>query len=108
VDQVTQWEIVAATPQISDLWLLPVLEALLRQLLFLIRGFHSDNGSEFINYSGARLLNKLLIEQTKSRPVIPAITVGVQKWSHHPQACRLWPYRGTTRRSYARISPAVP
>jgi transposase InsO family protein len=67
VDQVTQWEIVAATPQISELWLLPVLEALLGQFPFLIRGFHSDNGSEFINYSVARLLGKLLVEQTKSR-----------------------------------------
>ena len=67
VDQVTQWEIVAATPQISELWLLPVLEAMLGQFPFVIRGFHSDNGSEFINYSVARLLGKLLIEQTKSR-----------------------------------------
>jgi transposase InsO family protein len=58
---------VAATPQISELWLLPVLEALLDQFPFLIRGFHSDNGSEFINYSVARLLGKLLVEQTKSR-----------------------------------------
>jgi len=67
VDQVTQWEIVAATPQISELWLLPVLEALLAQFPFAIHGFHSDNGSEFINYNVARLLGKLLIEQTKSR-----------------------------------------
>jgi transposase InsO family protein len=67
VDQVTQWEIVAATSQISELWLLPVLEALLGQFPFVIRGFHSDNGSEFINYNVARLLDKLLIEQTKSR-----------------------------------------
>ena len=67
VDQVTQWEIVAATPQISELWLLPVLEALLRQFPFVIRGFHSDNGSEFINYNVAHLLDKLLIQQTKSR-----------------------------------------
>ena len=67
VDQVTQWEIVAATPQISELWLLPVLEAMLGQFPFVIRGFHSDNGSEFINYNVARLLGKLLIEQTKSR-----------------------------------------
>jgi transposase InsO family protein len=67
VDQVTQWEIVAATPQISEFWLMPVLEALLGQFPFVIRGFHSDNGSEFINYNVARLLEKLLIEQTKSR-----------------------------------------
>jgi transposase InsO family protein len=44
-----------------------VLEAILEQFPFVIRGFHSDNGSEFINYNLARLLGKLLIEQTKSR-----------------------------------------
>ena len=32
-----------------------------------IINFHSDNGSEFINKVVARLLNKLLIQQTKSR-----------------------------------------
>lgn len=68
VDEVTQWEIVAATPQISELWLLPVLEATLQQFPFVIRGFHSDNGSEFVNYTVAQLLSKLLIEQTRSRP----------------------------------------
>jgi hypothetical protein len=30
-------------------------------------GFHTDNGSEFINHSVARLLNNLLIEFSKSR-----------------------------------------
>jgi transposase InsO family protein len=68
VDEVTQWEVVAATPQISELWLIPVLQAILQQFPFVIRGFHSDNGSEFINYTVARLLGKLLIEQTRSRP----------------------------------------
>jgi hypothetical protein len=33
-----------------------------------VRGFHSDNGSEFVNRVVAELLNKLLIEFTKSRP----------------------------------------
>jgi hypothetical protein len=67
VDEVTQWEIVATTPQISEHWLIPLLERLLEQFPFTIRGFHSDNGSEFINYTVAKLLGKLLIEQTKSR-----------------------------------------
>jgi transposase InsO family protein len=67
VDEVTQWEIVAATPQISELWLMPILTAMLDQFPFAIRGFHSDNGSEFINYTVAHLLGKLLIEQTRSR-----------------------------------------
>ena len=68
VDEVTQWEVVGAAAQISEAYLLPVLKAILAQFPFEIRGFHSDNGSEFINYTVANLLNKLLIEQTKSRP----------------------------------------
>jgi transposase InsO family protein len=68
VDQVTQWQIVAAVPHISEIWLEPILEAMLRQFPFSILGFHSDNGSEFINRTVASLLEKLRIEQTKSRP----------------------------------------
>ena len=68
VDEVTQWQVVGATAYISEAWLMPVLEAMLRQFPFLILGFHSDNGSEFINHTVANLLNKLLVEQTKSRP----------------------------------------
>ena len=68
VDEVTQWEIVGAVPFISEQWLLPVLASILKQFPFCIRSFHSDNGSEFINHTVAGLLNKLLIEQTKSRP----------------------------------------
>jgi len=68
VDEVTQWQIVAAIPRISEAYLQPVLQAMLCQFPFRILGFHSDNGSEFINATVARLLNKMLIEQTKSRP----------------------------------------
>jgi transposase InsO family protein len=68
VDEVTQWQVVGASGQISERWLLPVLEAMLEQFPFCIRGFHSDNGSEYINHRVAELLNKLLAEQTKSRP----------------------------------------
>ena len=54
--------------RISEAFLIPVLEALLQSFPFAILGFHSDNGSEFINHRVAKLLNKLLIEeQTKSR-----------------------------------------
>jgi transposase InsO family protein len=68
VDEVTQWQVVGAAEQISEAHLQPVLQAVLAQFPFQIRGFHSDNGSEFINHTVAKLLNKLLIEQTKSRP----------------------------------------
>lgn len=68
VDEVTQWQVVGASAQIGEQGLIPVLETMLAQFPFRIRGFHSDNGSEFINHTVARLLNKLLAEQTKSRP----------------------------------------
>ena len=68
VDEVTQWEVVGSVEQISEAFLLPMLKAMLAQFPFHIRGFHSDNGSEYINHMVAELLNKLLIEQTKSRP----------------------------------------
>jgi hypothetical protein len=67
VDEVTQWEVVGCVEPISEAFLLPMLEAMLAQFPFQIRGFHSDNGSEYINHLVARLLNKLLIEQTKPR-----------------------------------------
>lgn len=67
VDAVTQWEIVLCVETISEVHLKPVLEIALGMFPFLIVNFHSDNGSEFINAVIARLLNKLLIEQTKSR-----------------------------------------
>ena len=67
VDEVTQFEIVASVEKISEAYLLPVIETLLADFPFTILGFHSDNGSEFVNKQIARLLNKLLIEFTKSR-----------------------------------------
>ena len=68
VDEVTQWQVIGATSQISETWLIPVLEAMLEQFPFRVLNFHSDNGSEFINHTVSGLLNKLLVEQTKSRP----------------------------------------
>lgn len=68
VDEVTQWQIMGATACLSEAGLIPVLGAMLEQFPFQLRGFHSDNGSEYINYPVAKLLGKLLIEQTKSRP----------------------------------------
>jgi transposase InsO family protein len=68
VDEVTQWQVVGAVEHISEAWLEPLLLSMLEQFPFRILGFHSDNGSEFINHNVEALLNKLLIEQTKSRP----------------------------------------
>jgi len=67
VDEVTQWEIVVSVEGISEHFLLPALEEALAAFPFRILGFHSDNGSEYINRTVAALLQKLLIDQTKSR-----------------------------------------
>jgi transposase InsO family protein len=67
VDEVTQYEVICSVEAISEQYLIPVLEALLDTFPFDIKGFHSDNGSEYVNHTVARLLNKLHIEFTKSR-----------------------------------------
>jgi transposase InsO family protein len=67
VDTVTQWQVVGCVETICERDLIPVLEAILHQFPFRILGFHCDNGSEFINHQVAALLNKLLVEFTKSR-----------------------------------------
>jgi len=67
VDEVTQFQVVCTVEKISEAYLIPALEQLLAAFPFPIRGFHSDNGSEYINGRVARLLGKLLIEFTKSR-----------------------------------------
>jgi len=67
VDTVTQWEVVGCVARISEHYLLPVLEAILHQFPFRLLGFHTDNGSEYINGSVDQLLKTLLAEFTKSR-----------------------------------------
>jgi len=67
VDEVTQFEIVGCVERINETHLVPLLENLIQQYPFEILGFHSDNGSEFVNGVVAKLLNKLLIEFTKCR-----------------------------------------
>jgi len=67
VDEVTQWQVVGSVSALTQSHLEPVLQAILAQFPFLIRGFHSDNGSEFINATVSGLLRNLVIEQTKSR-----------------------------------------
>lgn len=67
VDEVSQFQVICAVEKISEAFLLPVLTAMMAAFPFVILGFHSDNGSEYINHQVAKLLEKLRIEQTKSR-----------------------------------------
>lgn len=68
VDCVTQWQVVVSCERISEAFLLPVLELMLAAFPFPILSIHADNGSEYINFQVAALLDKLHIELTKSRP----------------------------------------
>jgi transposase InsO family protein len=68
VDEVTQFEVVCTVEKISEQYLIPVLEELLNIFPFVILGFHSDNGTEYVNRVVADLLKKLHAEFTKSRP----------------------------------------
>lgn len=67
-DCVTQMQFVATSEKISEAYLLPVIRQLLEGFPFVILRFHSDNGSEHINYQVAKVLEKLRVEFTKSRP----------------------------------------
>jgi transposase InsO family protein len=67
VDEVTQWEMVFCVATISELHLKPIFEQLQQMFPFMVLNFHSDNGSENINYMVSDILNRLIIKQTKSR-----------------------------------------
>ena len=67
VDEVTQFEVVCSVERISEAYLIPVLKQMLAAFPFVLKGFHSDNGSEYINKHVCKLLDKLKIELTKSR-----------------------------------------
>lgn len=68
VDEVTQFQIIFTLERISEEFMLFALKQILAAFPFKIRGFHADNGGEYINYTVAELLDKLRIEFTKSRP----------------------------------------
>lgn len=67
IDEVLQWELLVCVEGISEKYLRPALETILVCFPFVLHGFHSDNGGEYINYVVAAILNKLSIKQTKSR-----------------------------------------
>jgi transposase InsO family protein len=67
IDEVTQFEVILSVERINKEHLLPVLRQLIDTFPFFIKGFHSDNGSEYVNYKVVELLHNLLIDFTKSR-----------------------------------------
>ena len=67
VDEVTQWTVLVCVPVISERYMLPALRVALSSFPFRVLNFHSDNGSEYINYAVQKVLNELGITQTKGR-----------------------------------------
>jgi len=67
IDEITQWEIGICVPQICERGMIPTFQAILDQYPFTVFNFHSDRGSENINYRVCQLLKKASIKQTKSR-----------------------------------------
>ncbi|MCP3665445.1 MAG: transposase family protein, partial [Gammaproteobacteria bacterium] len=68
VDEVTQFECVFSVERITERFMIPVLEMIIETFPFVVHACHADNGSEYINYRVSKLLGKLHIEFTKSRP----------------------------------------
>lgn len=91
VDEVTHFQVVWTVEKISEAALLPALDERLAAFPFLIRGFHSDNGSEYINGRVAALLGKLFIDFTKSRArqTNDNALVDKEEWGGGPKT--LWP-----------------
>lgn len=67
VDEEIQFEVVCSVSKISEAYLAPVLRFMIEAFPYSIKGFHSDNGSEYINKTVAGILEKLRVDFTKSR-----------------------------------------
>jgi transposase InsO family protein len=68
VDAITQFQVIVTVERISEAFMLPAIQQILAVVPFEIQGLHADNGGEYINGTIAALLDKRLIEFTKSRP----------------------------------------
>lgn len=68
VDIVTQWQVVVCTEYISHSFMRTVVQLLIEQFPFQLRGIHADNGVEYINERMLELMENARIELTKSRP----------------------------------------
>ena len=52
----------ACVEEISEVFLFAALELIIEQFLFILLGFHSDNGTEYINARMAGMLEKMRID----------------------------------------------
>lgn len=68
VDEVTQWQIPVAVENLQEGCVEPALDEAFLLFPFIIKNFHSDNGSEYINGVVQQFLGRWKVKQTKGRP----------------------------------------
>lgn len=68
VDEVTQWEVPVSVENLQEASVEPALDEAFSLFPFVIKNFHSDNGSEYINEVVHEFLMRWHSRQTKSRP----------------------------------------
>ena len=68
VDEVVQWEVPVAVENLQESCVEAALDEAFLLFPFVIEGFHSDNGGEYINDVIAQFLVRWHAKQTKSRP----------------------------------------
>ncbi len=121
VDEVTQYEFVAAVEGISERFLVPDLEGSIEAFPFVVCGFHADNGSEYVNHRVAALLRKPHVEESPgpardAATTTPWSKARMPRWSGATSATTTSP--GTRRprqrlparraRSLPQLPPALP
>ena len=101
---------IASVEKISERYLIPALEPLLEAYPFAVLGFHSDNGSEFVNRQVAALLDKLRAEFTPSRPRQSNDNALAECKNGHVirQALRPSPHRPALGAGDQRVQPRAP
>jgi transposase InsO family protein len=85
-------EVVITVARITEEHMIPALKHTLATCPFKIKGFHSDNGSERINYGVAELLEKMRVDFTKLRPRRSNDNglVESKKWLSNSETLRLY------------------
>ena len=99
VDEVAQWELVGSVEGISEAFLAPLLEELLRSFPFTIIEFHSDNGSEIHQPScgGASQKNAHQPDEVAFAPLKRQRARRRKEWKHYQKAHGVYPYSRTIR-----------
>jgi len=67
VDEVTQFDCIVTVSALSHHGVEGAIEHMIIVFPFIIRGFHSDNGTEYVNEDVAQALLQLLVDFTRSR-----------------------------------------